>query len=129
MNTNNKRIRVENWLTKYKRYFNISEIDRYVKLDGKINRFLSENRKINDEGINKIFRFLKRFIEFKFRKKFLRDDVEKWLTKNQKFINKRSIDRDLDLKEAVRHFLYSNRSINETRIKRLSTFLKKLSQF
>lgn len=129
MNVSNKRIRVENWLKKNRNHIRSKTIDNELQLKGAITHFYQEGRKINDKRINVLFKFIKKFTVFNLKTEYKREQVENWLRKNQKYIVRSSIDKELTLKNVVRHFLYNGRKINSDQINQLYQVVKKISQF
>ncbi len=129
MNTNNKRIRVENWLKKNKKYIKSRTIDNELEIKNAVTHFLQENRKINDDRILILFKFIKNFTAFNLKKNLKRENVEHWLKKNQSYIVRNSFDDELILKSTVRHFLYNGRRINSEQINILFSLIKKINLF
>ncbi len=129
MNVNNKRIRVENWLIKNKRFFSITAIDRNLELKGAVKYFIQDGRKINNNRINILFNCVKKITNFKDNNDYKRASVENWLEDNRNYLNKRTFDSELNLKGSVRYFLYDGRKISNERIKLLFSLLKKITQF
>ena len=129
MNITNRRIRVENWLRKNKNYIKSQTIDNELKLKGALTHFYQEDRKINDNRINSLFLFIRKFTTFNLNKDYKRENIEHWLTKNKNYIVRNSFDKELIIKSAVRHFLYEGREMNNEQISLLFPLIKKICQF
>lgn len=125
----NKRIRVENWLRQNKKFINVSLIDRELDLKGATKHFLYDDRKINSERINKLFSFIKKITIFSVSEKNSREAVENWLKRNEKYLSKTSIDKELFLNESVRRYLYNGQRIKNNNIRKIYLLIKKIIQF
>ncbi len=129
MNANTKRVRVENWILKNKKFFSISAIDNTLMLKGSLKYFVQEGRRINNYRIHILFKEIKKITNFKDTIDYRRATVENWLEYNSHYINKSAFDTELGLKGTVRYFLYDRRKISNERIKLLYVLIKKISQF